>query len=74
MSEVLTLRKLAARAYLSHVVIVEQRQLDAKVHLGMLPVSLRLEQVMPCHAVVIGHDLPMLLRPNSYSCTNTRSE
>jgi hypothetical protein len=43
------------------VVLAEQQQLEAVAHLGALPVGLRLEQVVPVHAVVVGDDLAVLL-------------
>jgi hypothetical protein len=45
------------------VVLAEERQLQAEVRLGVLAVGLRLAQVVPRHAVVIRHHLPVLLRP-----------
>jgi hypothetical protein len=43
------------------VVLVEQWQLQAIARLGMVAVGLRLEEVVPGHAVVVGDHLPVLL-------------
>jgi hypothetical protein len=43
------------------VVLVEERELQAEARLGVVPVGLRLEQVVPGHAVVVGDHLAVLL-------------
>src|SRR5918992_3757129 len=45
------------------VVLVEERELEAVARLGVLAVGLRLEEVVPRQAVVVGDYLPVLLRP-----------
>ena len=48
------------------VVLVEERQLQAEARLGVLPVGLRFEQVMPRYAVMIGDDLLVLPRAEEF--------
>jgi hypothetical protein len=43
------------------VVLVEERQLQAVARLGVVAVGLRLEEVVPRHAIVVGDDLAVLL-------------
>ena len=43
------------------IVRIEERQLHAVARLGVVAVDLRLEQVVLRHAVMVGHDLPILL-------------
>jgi hypothetical protein len=52
------------RAFVSDrpIVLAKQRELETVARLGMVPVRLRLEEVMPRHAVVVGDDLTVLLR------------
>jgi hypothetical protein len=44
------------------IVLAEEWELQAVARLGVVAVSLRLEQVVPRQAVVVGDDLPVLLR------------
>jgi hypothetical protein len=44
------------------VVLVEERQLDPDTRFGVVAVGPRLEQVVARHAVMVGDDLPVLLR------------
>jgi hypothetical protein len=41
--------------------LTEQRQLEAVARPGVGAVGLRLEEMMACHAIVAGDDLPVLL-------------
>jgi hypothetical protein len=43
------------------LVLAEERQLQAVPRLGVLAVGLRLEQMVPRHAVVVGGHLPVRL-------------
>src|SRR5688572_24536840 len=44
------------------VILAEERELETVTHLRVVAVGLRLEEVMPRHAVVVGDHLPVLLR------------
>jgi hypothetical protein len=46
--------------------LVEEGELEAVARLGVVAIGLRLEEVMPRHPVVVGNDLPVLLRAEQF--------